>query len=115
MFTRYALFGLINTSTHFITYFILINQGFNQSVSNLLAFSVAVTGSYLLNAKYTFQSKYKPKEYSLYVFFMGLLSYSIGYLGDHLSLPSILSLLTFSGFSLIIGYKFSKLLFLKGK
>lgn len=115
MFTRYALIGIVNTAVHFATYFTLITYGLNQSSSNVLAFSVAVTGSYLLNAKFTFQAKYKPKEYSLYVFFMGILSYSIGYIGDHLALPSILSLLTFSALSLLIGYKFSKLLFLKDK
>ncbi|MGF1724494.1 GtrA family protein [Photobacterium nomapromontoriensis] len=107
------LVGVLNTSVHFFTYFTLIASGFNQSNSNVMAFFVAVTCSYFLNAKFTFQAKYRPKEYGLYICFMGTVSYLIGYIGDQLAFPSIISLLTFSALSLFIGYKFSKILFLK--
>ena len=115
MFTRYTLVGVVNTGVHFISFFSLIALGYAQSISNLAAFSLAVSCSYLLNAKFTFEARYKPVEYAIYVVFMGSLSYLIGYLGDYLMLPSLLSLITFSALSLVIGYSFSKFLFKKEK
>lgn len=113
MFKCYALVGIINTTVHYLVYFLLIASGLNQSEGNLIAFCIAVTCSYLLNAKFTFKAQYKPKEYCLYISFMGLVSYLIGYVGDNLGLEPILSLLVFSALSLFMGYKFSKILFLK--
>ncbi|WMN68130.1 GtrA family protein [Vibrio parahaemolyticus] len=81
----------------------------------MVAFSIAVSCSYLLNAKFTFKAQYKPAEYAVYVLFMGFLSYLIGSFGDYLMLPSLISLITFSALSLVIGYRFSKFLFKKEK
>ncbi|BCN22969.1 GtrA family protein [Vibrio alfacsensis] len=115
MFTRYTLVGIFNTAVHFITFFFLISFGYSQGASNLIAFSLAVSCSYIINTKITFKAKYKLMDYAIYVIFMGLLSYLIGYLGDYLMLPSVLSLITFSSMSLVIGYRFSKFLFKKEK
>ncbi|ELJ8838816.1 GtrA family protein [Vibrio parahaemolyticus] len=115
MFTRYALVGFVNTGVHFISFFFLIALGYVQSISNLVAFSIAVSCSYLLNAKFTFKAQYKLAEYAVYVLFMGFLSYLIGSFGDYLMLPSLISLITFSALSLVIGYRFSKFLFKKEK
>ncbi|GEA21808.1 GtrA family protein [Vibrio harveyi] len=111
MFTRYILVGMVNTGVHFISFFSLIALGYAQSISNLVAFSLAVSCSYLLNVKFTFKVRYKPIEYVIYAVFMGSLSYIVGYLGDFLMLPSLVSLVTFSFLSLIFGYSFSKLIF----
>ena len=113
MFKVYALVGVANTVVHYLMYFLFITAGLSQSKSNLIAFTLAVTCSYFLNVKFTFKTKYRPMQYSIYIFFMAFISYSIGSIGDHLGLPSIISLLSFSMLSLFIGYKFSKLLFLK--
>lgn len=113
MFTRYALVGFFNTAIHAISYFFLIFQGHPQKTSNLAAFLLAVSASYLLNIKFTFRAKPNIIEYIIYSVSMGSLSYFLGYIGDYLMLPSIVSFIAFCSVSLTIGFNLSKFVFVK--
>ncbi|WP_018693827.1 GtrA family protein [Algicola sagamiensis] len=108
MFIRYALIGLINTATHFFTFFALISLGFSQAVSNISGFMIAVSVSYILNSKFTFKVTYRLKRYVSYVVGMGCLSYLIGWLGDFFALNPWVALISFSLLSLFLGFQFSK-------
>lgn len=45
-FLRYGLVGIANTLVHAAVFFVLVNLGQAQSISNLAAFFVAVTFSF---------------------------------------------------------------------
>ncbi|MCM2472782.1 GtrA family protein [Rhizobium sp. CG5] len=109
MFSRYVIVGVANTAIHWAIFFIffqLLEQ--DQSVSNLIAFIAAVTFSFFVNARFTFRSTISSMRYLLYVGFLGLMSFLFGRLADVFDLPAILTLVSFSAFSLLFGFLFSK-------
>lgn len=83
-------------------------MGMNQAISNLLAFCVAVTFSFFVNAKWTFKSKATTGRYVAFVIFMGAMAALTGYISDLLHAPALITLIAFSGFSLVAGFIYSK-------
>lgn len=108
-FATYVSIGLINTLVHW-GFFLALHAGvgISQAYSNLAAFSVAVSFSFYANARYTFKAQTSWSRYLLFVGFMGLLSLGIGYAADVLIFPALLTLVLFSGISLVCGYLYSK-------
>ncbi|WP_172116139.1 GtrA family protein [Halomonas hibernica] len=108
-FSRYLSVGVVNTLLHW-TVFIVLHSGvgLSQAWSNILAFSVAVTFSFFANALYTFKARATPKRYVLFTLFMGALSFGVGAAADHLMLPAWVTLVLFSGISLVVGFAYSK-------
>ena len=49
-----------------------------------------------------------------YITFMGGLSYLIGKWADKLELPALVTLVSFSGISLVLGFFYSKFIIFKG-
>lgn len=109
LFARYATVGVINTAVHwaaFLTFFYVLEL--QQVTSNLLAFCIAVTFSFVVNAKYTFKKKATGGRYLAYVVFMGVVSALVGGAADALAMPPLFTLVLFSGISLVLGFVYSK-------
>ena len=108
-FSRYLSIGVVNTLLHWAV-FLLLNLGLGvaQSWSNLLAFAVAVTFSFFANARYTFQAKATPLRYLLFTSAMGGLSFLVGATADTLALAPLVTLVVFSGLSLVLGFAYSQ-------
>lgn len=68
----------------------------------------AVTLSFYLNGKWTFSSRMTLTKYAIMVIFMASLSWATGEIADAAKLSPLITLITFSGLSLFIGYFFSK-------
>ncbi|WP_380179110.1 GtrA family protein [Kalamiella sp. sgz302252] len=116
LLTRYVSVGVINTLIHWITFalgFSLLHL--NQMLSNILAFIIAVTFSFFANAKWTFRTHTGLARYLAFTLFMGLLALTIGFLADKINCPPILTLITFSSTSLIIGFLFSNFVVFRNK
>lgn len=113
-FLKYCLVGLVNTFIHWIIFFIMIKIFLlNQAISNVIGFMFSIVIGYFLNSIWTFNKLVSLKKFALFFFIMGWISFLIGWLGDIWNFPSFftLTLNTFS--SLIIGFFFSKFLFLR--
>lgn len=109
LFSRYISVGVINTGLHWVCFGALVQfLGATQAVSNVVAFCVAVTFSFFANAKWTFKSQATPWRYSAFVLFMGAMAAITGHIADLLRAPPFITLILFSGFSLIIGFVYSK-------
>lgn len=107
--TKYASIGVLNTGIHWLLFYAFLTFVTNeQYVANFGAFCIAVTFSFFANAKWTFKSEASTVKYLLFVVFMGLIAASTGWSGDKLSLDPILTLITFSLLSLIIGFIYSR-------
>lgn len=108
-FIRYCLVGLINTGVHgavFLTFH--ARWGLSQSTSNLGGFLAAVSLSFWLNARFTFNSDRSWGRYWAYCAFMGLVSLGVGALGDTLAWPALATLGVFTALSLALGYTFAR-------
>ncbi|OYQ82215.1 translocase [Wohlfahrtiimonas chitiniclastica] len=78
MFQKYFSIGILNTLLHWLIFAIALQCfGIGQGSANLIAFVVAVTFSFYMNAKFTFKKQATGLRYVLFVGFMGLLSYGI--------------------------------------
>tara|TARA_R110001599_G_scaffold353766_1_gene597010 strand:+ start:9353 stop:9709 length:357 start_codon:yes stop_codon:yes gene_type:complete len=107
-FSRYVSVGVVNTAIHWALFLALQGLGLSQWASNGLAFLVAVTFSFYANAKVTFQAKATPQRYAAFVVFMGCLSVLVGAVADRLQLFPLVTLVVFSGLSLVVGFLFSQ-------
>ncbi|MDD7996945.1 translocase [Kosakonia sp. H7A] len=110
LFSRYVSIGVINTALHWVCFGMFLHFGASQAVSNLAAFCIAVTFSFFANAKWTFRSRATSGRYIAFVVFMGAMAALMGYISDAMKFPPVLTLTTFSGFSLIAGFIYSKLI-----
>jgi len=109
IFFRYVSVGLVNTMIHWGVFAVLFyGLSANQSVSNLLGFAVAVTFSFFVNARFTFSSDATAVRYVLYVAFMGALAALFGWLAELWALPPIVTLVVFSGVSLVCGFLYAR-------
>jgi putative flippase GtrA len=108
LFAKYATVGVLNTGLHWLV-FTLLHAGFDldQARSNLGSFCVAATFSFYVNARYTFRASATGLRYVLFMGFMGLCSWLVGYVGDVLHLPPLLTLVAFSAISLVLGFGYS--------
>lgn len=109
VFLRYASVGVLNTLVHWSIFFLLYQfGGASQAVSNAGAFLVAVTLSFVLNAAFTFQARATGVRYLCFVAFMGVLSLAMGWAADRLVLHPLVTLVVFSGLSLVLGFVYSR-------
>jgi len=108
IFVKYLSVGVINTLIHWAVFTGIYASGLAQSVSNLIAFCCAVTFSFFVNAKWTFESKPTSVRYLLFVVFMGLLALITGLIADVMMIPPVITLITFSTISLCCGFVYSK-------
>ncbi|WP_345774572.1 GtrA family protein [Pseudomonas entomophila] len=108
-FIRYGLVGLGNTLAHWLVFFLLhLGLGLRQALSNLLAFAVAASLSYYVNAHFTFGIRPSGRRYLLFLLGMGVLSLVLGGVSDWVRLSPWLTLLSFSTLSLVVGYSYSR-------
>lgn len=109
LFKRYATVGVLNTAVHWLVFLLAFYViEFNQSASNFLAFCVAVSFSFVVNARFTFKRKATGVMYVTYVAFMGGLSFLVGALSDLFQVVPIITLFVFSLISLVVGFLFSR-------
>jgi len=101
---RYAVTGGLNTLIHWSVFGLMLLVGSSQAMANLVAFVVAVTFSFFINARWTFRVKPSLSRYLTMVVSMGALSYVVGRLADHIGLHPVLTLISFSVFSLAAGF-----------
>jgi putative flippase GtrA len=115
LFAKYMSVGIVNTLLHWISFsFFVYVLACSQSFANLLAFFIAVSFSFIANARWTFKSEATKKRYFLFVIFMGTLAWLTGHVADKLNLPLIVTLITFSFISLTTGFIYSKLVVYRG-
>lgn len=111
IFTKYTSIGILNTLIHWLTFAVFIYVlGLSQAIANFLGFLLAVSFSFFANARFTFRTTVSCRRYILYITFMGTLSLIVGWFADFLTLPPIITLITFSAISLICGFIYSKLI-----
>lgn len=115
LFKKYLTVGVINTLLHWLVFALFIYIfDLSQAVVNVIAFCIAVTFSFFANAKFTFKKKATGIRYLFFIFLMGILSYLTGIMADMVNFPPIITLISFSFISLIIGFIFSKFFIFKG-
>lgn len=114
MFFRYFGVGMVNTLIHWGVFAIAFYAlSTNQAISNFLGFCVAVTFSFFVNARFTFNAAATRTRYLLYVAFMGALSVVFGLVAEFMQLPPIVTLVLFSGFSLVCGFLYARFIVFK--
>lgn len=108
-FVRYTSTGICNTVLHWVIFFCLYSLlGFNQALSNVVAFFFACSFSFIVNAYWTFKSSVSWFRYLLWISIMGSVAYITGFLSECLKWYPIFTLVLFSGLSLFFGYFFAK-------
>jgi len=107
-FLRYLLVGVLNTSVHWAVFAVIFFYGASQSLSNFIAFCIAVTLSFFINAKWTFNSDATTIRYMMYVAFMGAMASLVGWIADEMKVNPVVTLVIFSIISLICGFIYSK-------
>lgn len=108
----YALIGIVNTLLHFIVfYFSCLSM--SQSLSNFLAFTIAVIFSYFANSYLTFRKKKNIYAFLKMYVLMGGVAYGSGVVGDSLNMYPMLTFLGYSLISYILGYLLSKYIIFK--
>ncbi|WP_159564752.1 GtrA family protein [Budvicia diplopodorum] len=109
IFLRYVCTGGLNTVIHWFFFFLLtICFSFGQGIANIFAFLVAVTFSYLVNAKWTFRATTSWRKYVIYTLFMAFIAGLVGWGGQMLNLHPVLTLCLFSCISLVCGFIYSR-------
>ena len=107
LFSKYMSVGVMNTAIHWIV-LVHVVAGASQSVANLIAFIIAVTFSFCVNARYTFGSQVTAGRYILYVAFMGAMAAAVGAMSDRLEINPLVTLILFSAISLVMGFFYSR-------
>lgn len=108
-FSTYTVIGLFNTLLHWLIFLMLYSLlDFSQSISNLVAFAVAVVFSFFMNAKLTFRAQTKVHRLLNFTLFMATVSWLVGYGADALHLPPWFTLMFFSAVSLVLGFLYAK-------
>ena len=115
LFARYASVGVVNTLIHWIVFAVVFAFYPKQSLANFTAFCVAVTFSFIANAKWTFNAEATTSRYLLYVAFMGAMAAIVGWSADKMHAPAVITLLAFSAISLFCGFAYSKLFIFRRK
>jgi putative flippase GtrA len=111
----YSMIGIANTLVHWQVFFVF-REMFHatHATSNALAFLMAASGSFYLNALFSFAMPASLKRYAVFMMCMGSLSWGIGTVADHWQLPGLLTVAVFSAVSLVIGFALSKWLVFRG-
>ena len=108
-FSRYTVIGVANTVIHWQLFFVF-RAAFelSQALSNFLAFCAAATFSFYVNALYTFAMPASLGRYLLFMGCMGGLALLVGWVGDRVNLPGLVTMGLFSLLSLVCGFLLSK-------
>lgn len=116
VFIKYVVVGGFNTLLHWATFALVYNLIVrNQMISNFVAFCIAVTFSFYVNARWTFKAEHTSMRYFMFVGFMGLVALCFGLLADELKLNPYITLIGFSGTSLLIGFLYSNFIVFRKK
>ncbi|CAM3739581.1 GtrA family protein [Pseudomonas wadenswilerensis] len=108
-FSTYAVIGIANTLVHWQLFFVLREVfALTQALSNLLAFCVAASLSFYVNALYTFAVSPSFGRYLLFMLCLGGVSLAVGWMGDHWRLHGMITVVTFSLISLTCGFLLSR-------
>ena len=108
-FLMYATIGLLNTAVNWVVFLVLVYwAGVAQAIASLAAFLCAVTVSFFVNAKVTFESRTSVLGYVGYVAFLGSLALLVGAGSDRAGLSPFVTLIGFSALSLVVGFLFSR-------
>lgn len=104
-FLRYGVIGIANTAVHAAVFFSLVSLlTLSQALGNCIAFFVAVTVSFFLNAHFTFRQRPTLSKFVRMTAVMALLSYASGRVGDVLSLNPVVTFLIWSAVSYVAGF-----------
>lgn len=104
-FSSYTVIGVANTLIHWQIFFVLTTAAeLNQTISNFLAFWVAASFSFYVNALYTFDAKVSVVGYLFFIGFMGALSLGVGRVADLWRLHGLVTVAASSIQSLICGF-----------
>ncbi|MGO3910058.1 GtrA family protein [Huaxiibacter chinensis] len=109
LFIRFIFVGVANTAIHaliFLLFYILFS--FPQSMANVIAFIVAATFSFVVNATWTFRKRKSALKYLSFISFMACLAWGTGRTADLVGLPAIFTLLIFSAISMVVGFLLSR-------
>lgn len=104
----YGLIGLLNTAVHFIVFIVGYKLIESQTISNFIAFCVAVVFSFFMNAKFTFKKRPTMKMFLKMFLVMSLLSIGAGYAGDMFSVHPMITFVGYCIFSYLVGFILSK-------
>lgn len=115
LFARYVTVGVLNTLIHWIIFAVCFLTGLAQALSNFIAFCVAVTFSFFVNARWTFRSEATTIRYMMYVFFMAVIAVITGAYADRMNVPPVATLIIFSTISLACGFIYSKYIIFRDK
>lgn len=108
-FASYSVIGLANTLIHWQVFFVLTTAvELSQALGNFLAFCVAASFSFYVNALYTFESRVSLLRYVLFLGFMGTLSFGTGWVADSWGLRRLVTVMSYSLLSLVLGFLFSR-------
>ncbi|MBA1295290.1 GtrA family protein [Pseudomonas lurida] len=108
-FLSYTVIGVANTVIHWQLFFVFRAAfGLTQALSNLLAFYLAASFSFYVNAVYTFALPASLSRYALFMVCMGSMSLGVGALADHWNAPGIVTVAVFSLVSLVCGFLLSR-------
>ena len=108
-FLSYSVIGAANTVIHWQLFFIFRAAfGLNQALSNFLAFCLAASLSFYVNAVFTFAMPASLPRYALFMLCMGALSLGVGALADRWNAPGIVTVMVFSLVSLVCGFLLSR-------
>lgn len=124
-FIAYAVFGVFTTIVNIVTYSICYQQiGLSNTLSNVLAWILAVTFAYLTNKVWVFDSKswawaVLKREITAFIscrIATGILDIVIMYICvDILAWPAVLMKIISNVLVIILNYVFSKLIIFKKK
>lgn len=104
-FLRYGIVGIANTAVHAAVFFSLVTfLTISQAMGNCIAFFVAVTVSFFLNAYFTFRQRATASKFIRMTVMMALLSYASGRVGDALSFNPVVTFLLWCAISYVAGF-----------
>jgi len=78
-FVKYNLVGIVNTVTGFSIILVCMYFGLTATTSNLIGYAIGSIISYLLNSKYTFQTKTTTKTVIVKFFAVLIIAYLLNY------------------------------------
>lgn len=110
-FIKYIIVGIFNTAIHVGVFTAMQVAGNGQALSNLVAFIIATSFSFLGNAWFTFRVPVSLMRYVVFVAGMGSISVWVGHLADGRGWAPWLTVGLFSLVSLLLGFAFARWVF----
>lgn len=111
-FFKYLIVGVFNTVIHVAVFAAMhLFVGTDQAISNLTAFFVALSFSFLANSRYTFRVPISLLRYLVFVVCMGSLSLTLGAIADTQAWPPAGTVVLYSAISLALGFLLSRWIF----